>query len=93
MANLGSGPPLLMLHGFTLTGEQFADTAMYLNRSLRKELHLKRSVVATDLPENGRSGTASTEIGVVIKGVAEVISALDPPSLCLACTRVAGSSC
>ena len=55
----GSGPPVLALHGFTLTGEQFAAAGPAL----------RRTVIAPDLPGHGTNADASTDLGDVIESI------------------------
>ena len=65
----GSGPPLIALHGFTLTGEQFASADQLLNHT----------IIAPDLPGHGQSADASTEFANVINIVVSTIASVGPP--------------
>ena len=65
----GSGPPLIALHGFTLTGEQFASLDALLDHT----------IVAPDLPGHGGSADASTELASVIDIVASIIASVGHP--------------
>ncbi|MEN8238470.1 MAG: alpha/beta fold hydrolase [Actinomycetota bacterium] len=65
----GSGPPLVALHGFTLTGEQFASAASILGRT----------IIAPDLPGHGRSVDASTGLADVIDLVASIVASVESP--------------
>ena len=60
----GSGAPVVALHGFTLTGEQFA----------RADARIRRTVIAPDLPGHGDSRHAPTPIHDVVVAVAEVLN-------------------
>jgi 2-succinyl-6-hydroxy-2,4-cyclohexadiene-1-carboxylate synthase len=61
-----SGPPVVALHGFTFTGEQFATTGV----------GIRRTVIAPDLPGHGGSRDASTSIHDVVAAVAELIDSI-----------------
>ena len=65
----GSGPPLLALHGFTLTADQFGDLASLVNRT----------VVAPDLPGHGESVEEPTQVDAVVTAIAEVAHELHEP--------------
>jgi len=65
----GSGPPLVALHGFTLTGQQFAPSGALLGRT----------VIAPDLPGHGRSVDASTDLADVIDAVASTVESAGHP--------------
>lgn len=65
----GSGPPLVALHGFTLTGEQFASASSLLGHT----------VIAPDLPGHGRNAAASTRLTDVIDLVASVVASVGAP--------------
>jgi len=65
----GSGPPVVALHGFTLTGEQFAPAASMLGRT----------VVAPDLPGHGAYARASTDLDRVIDAIATTIGSIGMP--------------
>jgi 2-succinyl-6-hydroxy-2,4-cyclohexadiene-1-carboxylate synthase len=65
----GSGPPLVALHGFTLTGEQFAPAAARLGRT----------IIALDLPGHGRSTDAPTTLSNVIDLVASTVESIGYP--------------
>jgi len=64
----GSGPPVVALHGFTLTGAQFAPLAP----------RLRRAVIAPDLPGHGASSPASMSETIV--GVADVMASIGEPA-------------
>lgn len=69
----GTGPPLLALHGFTLSGEQFAALAE----------PLQREILAPDLPGHGQSADAPTDVDRTVSaviGIAEV-EPVPPPIL------------
>jgi len=57
----GSGPPVVALHGFTLTGSQFANAPG----------RLRRAVVAPDLPGHGASAPAT--IHETIEDIARLV--------------------
>ncbi len=63
----GSGPAVVALHGFTLTGAQFATPAV----------HLDRTVVAPDLPGHGLSLNAPASIDSAVRAVSEIIRMID----------------
>jgi 2-succinyl-6-hydroxy-2,4-cyclohexadiene-1-carboxylate synthase len=65
----GSGPPLVALHGFSLTGEQFASASSTLGRT----------VIAPDLPGHGRNAAASTRLTDVIDLAASVVASVGAP--------------
>ena len=65
----GSGPPLVALHGFTLTGEQFASAGSFL----------RHTIIAPDLPGHGRNVDAPSHLTDVIEFVASTIEALGQP--------------
>lgn len=65
----GSGAPLLALHGFTLTGEQFASLAAEVGRE----------IIAPDLPGHGGSANAPTDIPSVVASILEVVTAIGAP--------------
>ncbi|MCL1587111.1 MAG: alpha/beta fold hydrolase [Actinomycetia bacterium] len=65
----GNGPPLIGLHGFTFTGEQFASVA--------DQLH--RTVFAPDLPGHGRSVNVSTQLDDVIDAIESTIASFEEP--------------
>ncbi len=65
----GSGPPLLALHGFTLTGQQFAPHAAGLGRT----------IVAPDLPGHGLSANAPADVVAVTTSISSVVDALASP--------------
>jgi 2-succinyl-6-hydroxy-2,4-cyclohexadiene-1-carboxylate synthase len=65
----GKGPPLIALHGFTYTGEQFASAA--------DQLH--RTVLAPDLPGHGRSVGVSTELDDVINAIESTVASFVEP--------------
>lgn len=63
----GSGPPLVALHGFTLTGEQFAGSLLCLDRT----------VYAPDLPGHGFSAGISPAMPSTIGLIADVLESTD----------------
>jgi 2-succinyl-6-hydroxy-2,4-cyclohexadiene-1-carboxylate synthase len=65
----GSGPPVIALHGFSLTGEQFATASSLLGRT----------IIAPDLPGHGRSVDASTLLPDVLHLVATIIDSVGFP--------------
>jgi 2-succinyl-6-hydroxy-2,4-cyclohexadiene-1-carboxylate synthase len=65
----GSGPPFVALHGFTLTGEQFATAGSLLGHT----------ILAPDLPGHGRSVDASTMLADVIESVVAVVESAGYP--------------
>jgi len=65
----GNGPPLIALHGFTFTGEQFASVAGQLHRT----------VFAPDLPGHGRSVEASTQLVDVVDAIESVVASFEEP--------------
>ena len=65
----GSGPPLVALHGFTLTGEQFASAGSFL----------RHTIIAPDLPGHGRNVDAPSHLTDVIEFVASTIEAVGRP--------------
>ncbi len=64
----GSGPPVVALHGFTLTGAQFAPTAE----------RLQRAVIAPDLPGHGASPPSS--LAETVDDVAGIIASVGEPA-------------
>jgi 2-succinyl-6-hydroxy-2,4-cyclohexadiene-1-carboxylate synthase len=65
----GNGPPLIALHGFTFTGEQFASVA--------DQLH--RTVFAPDLPGHGRSVEVSTQLDDVVDAIESTVTSFGVP--------------
>lgn len=65
----GDGPPLLALHGFTFTGQQFASAAHQLHRT----------VFAPDLPGHGRSVKESTRLEDVIDAIESTVASFEEP--------------
>lgn len=61
----GSGPVVVALHGFSLTGEQFAPSADLL----------KRTVIAPDLPGHGLSASQPTDVAGAVAAIGEGIRA------------------
>ena len=61
----GSGPPLVALHGFTHTGEQFRTLAEEIGHEIR----------APDLPGHGGSVGEATQIDVVLTSIGDVLEA------------------
>lgn len=70
LRRFGSGPEVVALHGFSLTGEQFSPGADLLNRA----------VVSPDLPGHGLSRSHPTDVDSVLAGVE---AALVSPSAAL----------
>ena len=66
--SVGTGPPLVALHGFTHTSEQF----------VRLAAHLDRTVHAVDLPGHGDSAGADTDFPSVLDAIADVVARIDP---------------
>ncbi|GMQ97928.1 MAG: 2-succinyl-6-hydroxy-2,4-cyclohexadiene-1-carboxylate synthase [Acidimicrobiia bacterium] len=60
----GSGPPLVALHGFTLTGAQFESAATLLSRTIH----------APDLPGHGFSAGESADFSTTVSTVASMVS-------------------
>jgi 2-succinyl-6-hydroxy-2,4-cyclohexadiene-1-carboxylate synthase len=65
----GNGPPLIALHGFTFTGEQFASAAH----------QLRRTVFAPDLPGHGRSVAVSTQLDDVVDAIETTVASFPEP--------------
>ena len=65
----GSGPSLVALHGFTLTGEQFASAGSLQGHT----------IIAPDLPGHGRNVDAPTHLANVIDFVAATVEAVGQP--------------
>ncbi|MGI9584723.1 MAG: alpha/beta fold hydrolase [Acidimicrobiia bacterium] len=65
----GEGPLIVALHGWTLTGQQFARTGDSLGRS----------IVAPDLPGHGESATERTSVHAVVTSIANVLSTFGHP--------------
>ncbi len=65
----GSGSPVVALHGFTLTGAQFANTAAHLNRT----------VIAPDLPGHGSSVNEPISIDAAVPAIRRVIESIGTP--------------
>jgi 2-succinyl-6-hydroxy-2,4-cyclohexadiene-1-carboxylate synthase len=65
----GGLPPLVALHGFTQTGEMYAELAGLLGRE----------IVAPDLPGHGRSGGYPATFASAVSGVVEVLAAVGGP--------------
>jgi 2-succinyl-6-hydroxy-2,4-cyclohexadiene-1-carboxylate synthase len=65
----GTGPPLVALHGFTLTGAQFAPLAD----------HLDRSILAPDLPGHGGTTLTPIDLATTIDGLAQMLGDLKAP--------------
>jgi 2-succinyl-6-hydroxy-2,4-cyclohexadiene-1-carboxylate synthase len=59
LRRFGSGPEVVALHGFSLTGEQFSPGADLLNRA----------IVSPDLPGHGLSRSHPTDVDSVLAGV------------------------
>lgn len=65
----GEGPPLVALHGFTLTGAQFEPLGT----------HLGRSILAPDLPGHGGTRVAPVDLSTTTAALALWLEGLDPP--------------
>jgi len=65
----GAGAPLVALHGFTLTGAQFAPLADWLDRS----------IFAPDLPGHGRTTLTPVDVPTTIDALTETLVGLDHP--------------
>ncbi|MDH3261267.1 MAG: alpha/beta fold hydrolase [Acidimicrobiia bacterium] len=65
----GEPPPLVVLHGFTQTGEMYRELADLLGRE----------VLGPDLPGHGRSVGVPASFASAVKGVAEVLAAAGGP--------------
>ena len=63
----GSGSPLVALHGFTLTGEQFAGSPTWLHRE----------VFAPDLPGHGYSAHLAPDMSSTITLIADIRESID----------------
>jgi len=63
----GSGPSLVALHGFTLTGAQFESAATQLSRTIH----------APDLPGHGFSAGESAGFSSTVSTVASIVSTFD----------------
>lgn len=59
----GEGRPVIALHGFTLTGRQFADLPDLIDRA----------IIAPDLPGHGDSATAATDFNDVLDAIASLV--------------------
>jgi len=60
----GQPPPLVALHGFTQTGDMYAELAGLLGRE----------IIAPDLPGHGRSAGVPTTFPSAVSGVADVLA-------------------
>ena len=65
----GSGPEVVALHGFSLTGEQFAASADLLDRT----------IIAPDLAGHGLSASEPTDVASVTAAVCDVAGAAAEP--------------
>jgi 2-succinyl-6-hydroxy-2,4-cyclohexadiene-1-carboxylate synthase len=65
----GESPPLVALHGFTQTGEMYAELAGLLGRE----------IVAPDLPGHGRSVGYPVSFAAAVRGVADVLAGVGAP--------------
>jgi 2-succinyl-6-hydroxy-2,4-cyclohexadiene-1-carboxylate synthase len=63
----GSGPPLVLLHGFTQTGRLWGPFG--------DELAASRTLVALDLPGHGESGSVRADLPATARLVAEAVRA------------------
>lgn len=69
LRRFGSGPEIVALHGFSLTGEQFSPGADLLNRT----------VIAPDLPGHGLSRSQPTDIDSALAAVEAALPAPGAP--------------
>ncbi len=69
VGDYGVGPPLVALHGFTLTGAQFAPLAPYLDRH----------VLAPDLPGHGDTTLIPVDLPTTIDSIAGWLTGLPTP--------------
>lgn len=65
----GESPPVVVLHGFTQTGEMYAELAGLLGRE----------IIAPDLPGHGRSGGYPASFAAAVAGVADVVASVGGP--------------
>jgi len=65
----GAGPPLVALHGFTLTGAQFEPLAN----------HLGRSILAPDLPGHGTTRVTPVDVPTTIAALTQWLQGVDTP--------------
>ncbi len=69
VGDYGAGPLLVALHGFTLTGAQFAPLATYLDRH----------VLAPDLPGHGDTRVTPVDLPTTIDAIAGWLTGLATP--------------
>ncbi len=69
VGDYGAGPLLVALHGFTLTGAQFAPLATYLDRH----------VLAPDLPGHGATSVTPVDLPTTIDAIAGWLTDLATP--------------
>ncbi len=69
LRRLGSGPELVALHGFSLTGEQFSPAAAPLDHT----------IIAPDLPGHGLSRARSCDVDSVLDDIESVLEAPGDP--------------
>jgi 2-succinyl-6-hydroxy-2,4-cyclohexadiene-1-carboxylate synthase len=69
----GEGSPVVALHGWTLTGQQFADASDRLSN------HVGRSVVAPDLPGHGESAAEPATVNAVVASIATTLTDFETP--------------
>ncbi len=69
MRELGTGPPILALHGFSSTGAQWADLGTRLGTS----------ILAPDLPGHGRSTVAVDGVDDVVDAIVDILERCDAP--------------
>ena len=65
----GTGPEVVALHGFSLTGEQFSQVAEPLDRT----------VVAPDLPGHGMSAAEPSDLSSVLVAIHDLLTAFRQP--------------
>ena len=66
----GTGPPVVMFHGFSLTGEQFSPAAGLLDRT----------IIAPDLPGHGSSGSHPADVDAVTAAIDILLDGLGRPT-------------
>lgn len=66
----GSGDALVALHGFSLTGSQFADLGSMIDRT----------IIAPDLPGHGRSVDEASDLTSAVTAVIDVLSGIGTPT-------------
>ena len=69
VSDYGAGPPLVALHGFTLTGAQFAPLATYIDRE----------ILAPDLPGHGDTTLTPVDLPTTVDAIAGWLTDLPTP--------------